>query len=270
MNLNGAQTSPNGAPTNLNNALISPNKALFSPNNALISPNKVLFSSNRALFNPNNTQTGQVSPITDKLPYMARITKNPATLRDQLTIALAGATAEALNWPASAPTLLLITAARDDIAASITDTDAKKTAWQVAAQVKSFNVGLGYDVMKAVDEATDLLYAPDAAEKANFGLTPKGAAIEALHKLIAIEVEDGPVAGSLTFDWESIDGAAYEVNWSGTSDFAVVVGSATSASASDYIISGLTPGTQYWMRVRPVRGGATDAWSDPATRVAPV
>ncbi len=203
---------------------------------------------------------------------MARISKVAVTLRDQLTIAAAGAAAQEilLNWPASAPTSAAITAARDAITASITDTDAKKAAWQVAGQGKGVNVDAGFDVMKSVDEATDLLYAPDAAEKANFGLTPKGAPIEPLHKLIEIEVEDGPVAGSLTFDWESIDGAAYEVNWSGTSDFAVVVGSATSASASDYIISGLTPGTQYWMRVRPVRGGATDAWSDPATRVAPV
>ena len=203
---------------------------------------------------------------------MARIGKVAVTLRDQLTIAIVGVTAEevGLNWPASAPSSAAITTARDAITASITDTDTKKAAWQVAGQTKGTNVDSGFDVMKAVDEATDLLYAPDAAEKANFGLTPKGAPIEPLHKLIEIEVEDGPVAGSLKFDWESIDGAAYEVNWSETSDFAVMVGSETSASSSDYIISGLTPGTQYWMRVRPVRGGDTDLWSDPATRVAPV
>ncbi|MCH8977825.1 MAG: fibronectin type III domain-containing protein [Armatimonadetes bacterium] len=201
---------------------------------------------------------------------MARISRAAATLRDQLTIAVAGVTAEGLNWPVSAPTLVEVTAARDDLTASISDTDTKKAAWQVAGQTKGTNVTSGYSVMQAVDEATDLLYAPDAAEKANFGLAPKGAPIEPLHKLIEIEVEDGPVAGSLKFDWESIDGAAYEVNWSATSDFAVIVGSATSASSSDYIISGLTPGTQYWMRVRPVRGGDTEAWSDPATRIAPV
>ncbi|MFN8139055.1 MAG: fibronectin type III domain-containing protein [Fimbriimonadales bacterium] len=49
---------------------------------------------------------------------------------------------------------------------------------------------------------------------------------------------------------------------------ATVVGSATSASTSDYVISGLTPGTQYWMRVRPVRGSEVAPWSDPATKVA--
>lgn len=51
---------------------------------------------------------------------------------------------------------------------------------------------------------------------------------------------------------------------------AMTTGSATSASASDYVFSGLVPGTQYWSRVRPVRGGQTEQWSDPATRVAPV
>jgi len=74
---------------------------------------------------------------------------------------------------------------------------------------------------------------------------------------------DRPVPGSLKFDWESIEGAA-------NSTFTPVTGSATSASASDYVISGLVAGTQYWCRVRPVRGGTTEAWSDPATRVAPV
>ncbi|MCH8274094.1 MAG: fibronectin type III domain-containing protein [Armatimonadetes bacterium] len=201
---------------------------------------------------------------------MARISRNATGLRDQLTTAIAGATAEGLNWPASAPTVIDITAARDDLGTAITDTDTKEAAWKVAAQAKGTKITGGFDIMKAVDEATDLLYGPSAAEKNNFGLVPKGAPIDELHKLIAILVSDGPVGGSLKFDWESIEGAAYEVQWSTTSDFAVIVGSATSASGSDYIISGLIPGTQYWMRVRPVRGGETAEWSDPATRVAPV
>ena len=201
---------------------------------------------------------------------MARISKNGANLRDQLTAALAGATAAGPGWPASAPTLVEITAARDDLAAAIIDTDTKEAAWRVSGQTRRTKISEGFDVMKAVDEATDLLYAPAAAEKANFGLAPKGTPIEPLHKLIEIEVEDGPVAGSLKFDWESIVGAAYEVQWSLTSDFAVVVGSATSASTSEHIIGDLTPGTQYWVRVRPVRGSSIEEWCDPATRVAPV
>jgi hypothetical protein len=46
-----------------------------------------------------------------------------------------------------------------------------------------------------------------------------------------------------------------------------LVGSATS-TASEYVISGQTPGQQYWMIVRPVRGSETGPCSDPTTRVA--
>lgn len=49
-----------------------------------------------------------------------------------------------------------------------------------------------------------------------------------------------------------------------------IVGSETSASTSDCIISGLTPGTQHWMRLRPVRGADVAEWSDRASRVAPI
>ncbi|MCC6351673.1 MAG: fibronectin type III domain-containing protein [Fimbriimonadaceae bacterium] len=199
-----------------------------------------------------------------------RIKRQPDKLRDQLTQAIAGATALGPAWPASAPTVAAMTTARDNLDASITDTEAKENAWKVAAQLKATRAATGIDLMKKVDEATDLLYGPSGAEKNNFGLPPKGAAIEPLHKLIAIVVTDGAVPGSLKFDWESIEGASYEIQWSNASSFATVVGSATSASASDYIISGLVPGTQYWMRVRPVRGADMAPRSDPATRVAPV
>jgi hypothetical protein len=199
-----------------------------------------------------------------------RITKNAALLRDQLTTAIAGITAAGLSWPVGAPTVAAVTAVRDDIADSITDTDTRESAWKVAAQTKRTNVETGYDTMLSIDEYTDAVYGPSAAEKNNFGLTPKGAAIDPLHILVELSLTDGPVAGSLKFDWESIEGASYEVQWSSTSNFATITGSATSASASDYIISGLVPGTQYWTRVRPIRGGQVEAWSDPATRIAPI
>lgn len=199
-----------------------------------------------------------------------RIRRQANALRDQLSQAITAATALGLGWPTSAPTVAAMTTARDNLSTSITDTDAKEDAWKVAAQLKATRTTTGITLMRAVDEATDLLYGPSGAEKTNFGLTPKGAAGEPLHKLIEIVVTDGPFPGSLKFDWESIDGAAYEIQWSNVSDFATIVGSATSASTSDYVISGLTAGTQYWMRVRPVRGADVAPWSDPATRVAPL
>lgn len=199
-----------------------------------------------------------------------RIKRDAAGCLSQLTQAAAAAEALGAAWPAAAPSVAALEAAATNISTSITDTDAKKDAWQVAGQLKDTRVETGVGLMQQVDEFTDALFGPGGAEKNNFGLTPKGAPMEPLHKLIEIEFTDGPNPGSLKADWEPIDGASYEVQWSTTSNFAAILGSATSASASDYIISGLVPGTQYWMHVRPIRGGQTAEWSDPATRVAPV
>jgi hypothetical protein len=124
--------------------------------------------------------------------------------------------------------------------------------------------------MQRVDEATDSLYGPDGAQKLNFGLPPKGTGtIDPLVKLTDLKVYDGLLPGSIRFDFENIDGASYEVVWATDSAFNNVVGSAVSTQ-SEYMIAGLTSGTQYWMRVRPVRGGQSAPWSDPATRVAPL
>ena len=200
-----------------------------------------------------------------------RIKTKPTEVRDQLTAVIAGVNALPLGaWPASAPTVANMTAHRDALGAAIISTDTNEAAWKVSAEdKKDKNEICIADVQKA-DEALTLLYGKGAAEKNNFGITPEGTPIEALHKLIEIVLRDGPVPGSLFFDWESIDGASYEVQWSTTSNFAVVLGSSTSAGASEYVIGGLTPGTQYWARVRPVRGGSSAEWSDPATRVAPL
>ncbi len=78
-----------------------------------------------------------------------------------------------------------------------------------------------------------------------------------------------PTPNSILFDWESIVGASYEIKWFSNATMTQLVGSATS-TASEYVISGLTPGQQYWMIVRPVRGSETGPWTDPATRVANV
>lgn len=199
-----------------------------------------------------------------------RIKSDPLGVKEQLTQAIAAATALGLGWPSSAPSPAAMTTARDNIGTSITDTDAKLDLWKVAAQLKRSRTTIGRDLMVRVDDVTTGLYTKFGAEKNSFGIPPEGTPDENLHKLIEIAFTDGPNPGSLKADWEHIEGASYEIQWSNTANFAVVTGSATSASASDYIISGLVPGTQYWMRVRPVRGGETAEWSDPATRFAPL
>ncbi|MGI8924121.1 MAG: hypothetical protein ACR2HJ_08815, partial [Fimbriimonadales bacterium] len=184
-----------------------------------------------------------------------RLKRNAVALRNQLTQAITGIGLAGLAWPAGAPTVAQVTAARDNLTTSINDTDTKEDAWKVAGQLKGTRLTAGFKVLRDIDEFTDALYGPGGAEKNHFGLAPKGAEIDSLDKLAELIVADGPVSGSLKFDWESIEGAAYEVQWSTVSNFTTIVGSATSASASDYLIGGLVPGTQYWMRVRPLRGG---------------
>jgi len=63
-------------------------------------------------------------------------------------------------------------------------------------------------------------------------------------------------ASTITFDNQSSKPALVKM-----------VGSAT-VTSSEYEITGLTRGNQYWVRVRAVRASMTGHWSDQATRVA--
>lgn len=198
-----------------------------------------------------------------------RIKTRPDELRDQLNQAAAGITAAGPSWPASAPNALAVSAAATAINTSLTTIAAQEGTLATARQTRDTQVGTGTTIMKAIDEATDLLYGPSGAQKANFGLTPKGSTpVEPLHKLTDIKVFDGIPAHSIRFDWENIDGANYEVAWATDAALTAIVGTAISTQ-SEFTITGLTPGTQYWMHVRPARGGQFGPWSDPATRVAP-
>ncbi|MEX2242905.1 MAG: fibronectin type III domain-containing protein [Fimbriimonadaceae bacterium] len=200
---------------------------------------------------------------------MARISKNAAVLRDQLTDAIAGITAAGLNWPTTAPTSAQVTTQRDALAAKIISTDAAKDTWQVEGELKRLEIGGSYDMLTKVVQAATLLHGPSSAEMNNYGVSPEGVPLPPLAKLTDLKTADGNLPGSVLFDWENIEGASYEVQWASDSAFNNMVGSAT-ATQSEYMVAGLTSGTQYWMRVRPVRGSQTAPWSDPATRVAPL
>jgi hypothetical protein len=198
-----------------------------------------------------------------------RIKTKHTDLLAQVNQAIAGISGVGLGWPVGAPTSASVTAHKTTFDTAITATNTAFNAWKVAIQAENAAALVVTTDMKAIDETTDLLYGPSGAQKNNFGLTPKGAPISPLHKLIKIVVKDGIPAGSILFDWENIEGATYEVQWFSDSAMTQMVGSAVSTS-SEFTIAGLTSGTQYWMRVRPQRGGQTAEWSDPATRVAPV
>ena len=202
-----------------------------------------------------------------------RIKKRPDELRDQLlqaAAAIADFIAGGGIWPANAPTEAECTAAANAIDTNITNINNFESGMAAERQSRDGNVDSGQDTVRGVDEATDSLFTPAGAEKVAFGLPPKGATpIQPLAKLTDIKTFDGLLAGSIRFDWENIQGATFEVKWFTDSALTQLVGSAVSTQ-SEMEISGLTPGVQYWMIVRPVRGGQFGPWSDPATRVANV
>jgi len=201
-----------------------------------------------------------------------RIKRRPDQLRDQLATAEAGIIAAGAAWPANAPTAAQTATAKGNIGTRITNATTIGASLKVAQKATLTARDEGFDVMKKIDETTDSLYGPDGPEKANFGLTPKGGTgggPAPLVKLTDIRIFDGPTPGSFKFDWETIEGATYEVKWYSNATMTQLVGSAT-ATASEYLISGLTPGQQYWMIVRAVRASTQGPWSDPATRVANV
>ncbi len=199
-----------------------------------------------------------------------RIKRRPDQSRDQLNTAAAGITAAGAAWTGPV-TAGQVTAAAANTHAALTAVKNAKAALKVLEQTLRTVGSEGIAIMKQIDSATDALYGPAGAEKANFDLRPKGVTSgpAALDKLTDTRTFEDPTPNSIKFDWESIVGAIYELKWYSNAALTQLVGSATS-TASEYVITGLTPGQQYWMIVRPVRGSETGPWSDPATRVANV
>jgi hypothetical protein len=175
------------------------------------------------------------------------------------------------NWPTTAPTLPVVETAADNINASITQIDDLNSQLSQARATLHEKVDTGGDLMKRIDEVTDGLYGSEAAEKNNFGLPPKksthGTQVP-LGQVVITKIEDGVAPASIFVDWDNDAAAsAYQVEWFTDSAMTAQVGNAA-VSASEHEIQGLVQGTQYWIRVRSVRGNEYGQWSDVATRVA--
>ncbi len=272
-----------------NEAVLGSNTGFFASKTAILDSKTTAFEARTPRFDSGTAKHDSNANVSDSRPlnhsiippgrgpenkreeetHMARIKTRPDELRDQLNTASLAATAAGLAWPATAPTPAAITAAATAINTSLTSIATTEGTLATQRQTRDTNVTTGRGIMTDVDEATDFLYGADGAQKVNFGLPPKGSgSIDPLVKLTDIRTSDGIPAQSIFFDWENIQGATYEVVWATNSTFTTVIGTAVSTQ-SEYTITGLTAGTQYWMRVRPVRGGQFGPWSDPATRVAP-
>ena len=82
---------------------------------------------------------------------------------------------------------------------------------------------------------------------------------------VALTRADTPVADGFTVKWSDVaDETGYHLNYSTNSTFASSVTAVTNiaANATSYAISGLTPGTTCYVRVRGVSAGGNGTWSD--------
>ena len=199
-----------------------------------------------------------------------RIPTRPSEVRDVLQQASAaiGATA---NWPYQAPTQGQVNAQAFTITANIQTVANLEGQLKTAKGVLKDSVDQGIEMMKRIDQVTDGMFTPQGVAKSNFGVPPKktthGPHVP-LIKIVVRVVEDGAESASIFLDWEPIDGASsYQVDWYSDAAMTVKVGD-TAVSASEYTITGLTTGKQYWAKVRGVRGEEHGPWSEPATRVA--
>ncbi len=186
------------------------------------------------------------------------------------TPAASGITGVGAGLPARSPTI------EDMTAHAGTINDMRNQIAAADAQLKTLRQSLrdavssARDDMAKVDQATDLMYGPGGAEKTNFGLDPKktaGSSTGTPEQVVIRQTGDGTQPASIAVDFDTVEGAVYEVQWFTDSAMTQSVGSVT-VTESEVEIPGLQAGQQYWIRVRAVRAGQYGPWSDPATRVA--
>lgn len=207
---------------------------------------------------------------------VTRIPYKSAELATQMGVAYNGILAEPI-WPATAPTLVEVGDAKAALVAiddAITSLEAQLA---VARQARQTAITAGRAVMTTIDDVTSALYGRSDARKNNFGLPPfeaaggsgGGAPPPPVGPLIT-RIADGGASSSILIDWDTTEGAAsYEIEWFTSSALtpATRVGNATSIKTI-YTTGTLTPGQQYWFRIRALRPAGPSPWSDPATRVA--
>jgi len=198
--------------------------------------------------------------------------RNPSVLA-KLALEAASNIPGVPDWPASAPTVADLQTPAGNIVTLDESIQNLEDSLRIARQQRRDEGAELYALMRKVDTATDLIYGDESAQKTRFGCEPRKAAGSPgpppLKKLTIVRIADGTLPGSIFVDFDAIEGAVYEIEWSTDANFGTITGTKT-ATASEGTADGLTMGTQYWIRVRADRAGEFGPWSDPATRVANV
>ena len=198
-----------------------------------------------------------------------RIPTKPNEVRDQLGQASKGIAGEP-SWPTTAPTQMKVDSIQASLILAIDGVTALEAQLAKARTELHHWRDAGVTIMKNIDNVTDGLYGPEGDEKMNFGLPPKKTHGELHHlgQVVITKVQDGVAPASIFVDWDPEEGAgAYQIEWYSDAAMTQKVGNAA-VTQSEFEIGGLTPGQQYWIRVRAVRGAEFAHWSDVATRVA--
>ena len=200
-----------------------------------------------------------------------RISRKPDELAQQCDRAYQGIVTVP-NWLASAPNSMTFLTHSQNLNTQLAAINTLDGQLRTTRQAIKTLIETAREDMTKVDQATDLIYGPDGAQKLNFGLTPKKAADDdkatgTIEQVIIHATKDGTHPASIWVDWDSVEGAIYEIQWFSDAALTQMVGSAT-VTASEMEVQGLERGNQYWFRVRAVRASETGPWSDQATRVA--
>lgn len=198
-----------------------------------------------------------------------RIPEKPTELRDLMYHISSGINANP-GWPANAPTandyLVLGTTLNNKIIAVQTLESQLATA---RGELRD-EAELAKKAAVKADEASSLQHGADSPKKLDYGIPPKKSATTPvpLDQCLITKITDGRHPASLFVDWDNEEGAAsYEVEWFLDANLTQKIGH-TAVGNSELQITGLTPGTQYWVHVRAIRGAEKGLWSDPATRIA--
>ena len=185
------------------------------------------------------------------------------------------------NWPTTAPIAMTLLTRSQNLTTQLSVINVLESQLRAARQdMKPFIEDAREDMLK-VDQATDLLYGEDSAKKIQFGLDPKkpaggdgsgagagaGGGAGGIEQVVIRATKDGTHPASIWVDWDSVEGAVYEIQWFSDAPLTQMIGSAT-VTASELEVQGLVRGNQYWFRVRAVRASQPGPWSDQATRVA--
>ena len=200
-----------------------------------------------------------------------RISLKPDELAKQCGFAAVAIGAEP-NWPLppAAPAATVLNTCAQNLSTQLSVINDLESQLRTARQAIKPFIEEARDEMAKVDLMTDLLYGRESAKKISFGLTPKKfntTPIGEPAQVVIRATADGSQPASIWVDWESIEGAVYEIQWFTDADLKQMAGSAT-VTSSEMEVQDLERGKQYHFRIRAVRGGHTGPWSDQATRMA--